>query len=765
MSPIISNNKKETVLECLSRQAEETRTLTILNHGTSVHEGKPSSLYDRYEQAFDKDENEAIMQFRGVGSNPHLSNPGSYNLGIAVGDKGVRKRVKALINFLKESEEKACLPKKINLCGYSRGAITAIRQAQEIYKIYGDEIEVNLTLIAPCIGPLDELTEKDLWLPPNVQSALITLSGEENRTVLNRVLEEIDPSKIPFDSSKTTVTAVAVPGTHDGSPAGWNQEKGRERKPEFELNRHLLLLHTHSKSSEEIPEPEEISEICPLLDQIYLNNRPASLFSSIADNSNLPEHLQTLHENLREAFLIQQEARDVSSPVIKDLKELKGKLEGFANTENPFKALSEILQLARNIQKTMPGNLPNKVFETIQNFKEAIFLDKNEEKALNLIEAYIRFSDKRQRAKPYCYSSLKRLFEAYQKCEGNLGKLCEEYQRIIERADKEFTSHQKMLNSVEYSIENLEELNEGLNFAAEGFNTMLNELKEKVENKEEIPIEEICNLLNQYSDFIDAARAQKKTTENQSLKKILSTLLQQFKNKIQSLFKNPRLSIDFSNSELQELRDTNDKLKNLNESHTLNHEVSKALQRGINLAYIFHAENEEQIIDKLFTQLNHGKSVPKGIEYNGSKATLDELFERNPEMAKALFQRLIQETDPKIFRKLIKHKHLESHLETFYQIIQEDKENQFSKEENESIIKNILTVLELSTGQDFLFNSNHDYDYDLNALQAIYSEKLINIDNEENSVNNNGISFFSRPENEHVEADEQNLLESPGNNI
>jgi hypothetical protein len=61
-------------------------------------------------------------------------------------------------------------------------------QAQEIHKHFGNQIKINMTLSAPCIGPIDKLSERDLWIPRNVQSAIITQSAEEDRVLFKELI-------------------------------------------------------------------------------------------------------------------------------------------------------------------------------------------------------------------------------------------------------------------------------------------------------------------------------------------------------------------------------------------------------------------------------------------------------------------------------------------------------------------------------------------------------------------------------------------------
>jgi hypothetical protein len=75
MAAIINQETQNAVLEKL----ENNNTLTILNNGTSVAAGKQTSLYG---YSAGQNENEAILELRGVGSKPIIGT-NSMNTAVA----------------------------------------------------------------------------------------------------------------------------------------------------------------------------------------------------------------------------------------------------------------------------------------------------------------------------------------------------------------------------------------------------------------------------------------------------------------------------------------------------------------------------------------------------------------------------------------------------------------------------------------------------------------------------------------------------------
>lgn len=69
----------------------------------------------------------------------------------------------------------------VNLVGWSRGAITCIKQANKLYEVFGDTLELNIFAIDPVPGGWTTVTEDIRLIPPNVRNFLAVLALDDDR--------------------------------------------------------------------------------------------------------------------------------------------------------------------------------------------------------------------------------------------------------------------------------------------------------------------------------------------------------------------------------------------------------------------------------------------------------------------------------------------------------------------------------------------------------------------------------------------------------
>ncbi len=98
----------------------------------------------------------------------------------------------------------------INISGFSRGGASGIRLANEIYKRYGNRIEVNLFLIDPNAGFGRHHSVRKINIPPCVKNVYFTFSTDETCWYLtSKGLDQYQ-----FLGSSTQMSAIALPGKH-----------------------------------------------------------------------------------------------------------------------------------------------------------------------------------------------------------------------------------------------------------------------------------------------------------------------------------------------------------------------------------------------------------------------------------------------------------------------------------------------------------------------------------------------------------------------
>lgn len=136
---------------------------------------------------------------------------------------GSKNNVQYTIDVLKELKKQGKLPKSIVLMGHSRGGANCLRNAYEIYKVFGSEIEVKLILLDPVPG--DPAEENDIGryvIPPNVSSCTVFYS-EKGKQQDNKLIDplvdligfnNIPPNKFVLTNPNTVFSSYSTKENH-----------------------------------------------------------------------------------------------------------------------------------------------------------------------------------------------------------------------------------------------------------------------------------------------------------------------------------------------------------------------------------------------------------------------------------------------------------------------------------------------------------------------------------------------------------------------
>ena len=101
---------------------------------------------------------------------------------------------------------------RVNMVGWSRGAITCIRIAHQMHELFGKSIECNIFAVDPVAGgSAGEKMEDTQVLQPNVKNYISILSMHEMR----QTFKPQDWSRMAVDPSMTTAVMLPMPGVHN----------------------------------------------------------------------------------------------------------------------------------------------------------------------------------------------------------------------------------------------------------------------------------------------------------------------------------------------------------------------------------------------------------------------------------------------------------------------------------------------------------------------------------------------------------------------
>jgi uncharacterized protein (UPF0332 family) len=215
----------------------------------------------------------------------------------------------------------------------------------------------------------------------------------------------------------------------------------------------------------------------------------------------------------------------------------------------------------------------------------------------------------------------------------------------------------------------------------------LRELKADAHNKEPISLEKLYDFLEQYKNFNES-----------NLNNHAQLIQKHLERNIQHLLNDSRLTLETENVNLESLKD----LKTL--INSLNFPKMTHAQQCLNQAYLLHEDKINDVVNVIYNAMLSATRLPKGLEHHGSKIKLNVLFEKQPEIANQLFEKLLKETDESIFQTLIKDKTLKPYVEQIKNIAEEiDNDHQYSN------INNLLEQ-ENENNSGFL-NSIHSFFY------------------------------------------------------
>jgi hypothetical protein len=116
------------------------------------------------------------------------------------------------VNIIQDLQfDKGMAIDKVNLVGWSRGAITCIRIAHLMYEVFNISIECNIIGVDPVAGMDAGLTMRDTQqLQPNVRRYVAFLAMHEMR----ESFKPQDWSRMVMDPANTTAIMLPMPGVH-----------------------------------------------------------------------------------------------------------------------------------------------------------------------------------------------------------------------------------------------------------------------------------------------------------------------------------------------------------------------------------------------------------------------------------------------------------------------------------------------------------------------------------------------------------------------
>ena len=128
--------------------------------------------------------------------------------------EGVQENVANLMAVLQYLKAADAVPTAINMIGWSRGAVTCIRQAYEIWRdstlgLAG--VPINIFAVDPVAGASADLERQGSVLYPNVRNYVSVLAcGERRRAFYPKTQESL----LVADASRTRTAFVHFPGIH-----------------------------------------------------------------------------------------------------------------------------------------------------------------------------------------------------------------------------------------------------------------------------------------------------------------------------------------------------------------------------------------------------------------------------------------------------------------------------------------------------------------------------------------------------------------------
>lgn len=127
--------------------------------------------------------------------------------------QGWDENVLRTVNILQDLQfEKGAAIDRVNLVGWSRGAVTCIRIAHKMYEVFGDSIECNIFGVDPVAGmdAGEKMTDTQV-LHPNVRRYIGVLAMHEMR----KTFSPQDWGRMALDPAVTTAILLPMPGVHN----------------------------------------------------------------------------------------------------------------------------------------------------------------------------------------------------------------------------------------------------------------------------------------------------------------------------------------------------------------------------------------------------------------------------------------------------------------------------------------------------------------------------------------------------------------------
>ncbi len=127
--------------------------------------------------------------------------------------QGWDENVLRTVNILQDLQfEKGAAIDRVNLVGWSRGAVTCIRIAHKMYEVFGDSIECNIFGVDPVAGmDAGEKMVDTQVLHPNVRRYIGVLAMHEMR----KTFSPQDWGRMAMDPAATTAILLPMPGVHN----------------------------------------------------------------------------------------------------------------------------------------------------------------------------------------------------------------------------------------------------------------------------------------------------------------------------------------------------------------------------------------------------------------------------------------------------------------------------------------------------------------------------------------------------------------------
>ena len=129
-----------------------------------------------------------------------------------IAGEGWDENVLRTVNIIQDLQfEKGQNIDRVNLVGWSRGAVTCIRIAHKMYEVFNDSIECNIFGVDPVAGmdAGEKMTDTQV-LHPNVKRYIGILAMHEMR----KTFAPQDWSRMAMDPAATTAILLPMPGVH-----------------------------------------------------------------------------------------------------------------------------------------------------------------------------------------------------------------------------------------------------------------------------------------------------------------------------------------------------------------------------------------------------------------------------------------------------------------------------------------------------------------------------------------------------------------------